>query len=139
MSSPTQLTLKRLRDWGYTADVVEQWVSFHGREDGDGPTGVRRDLFGIGDVMACKADEGILLVQCTSANNAGARLKKVQGTKEILAWLRAGGKFEVWGWFKKSGKWNVNRFEVLEDGIDPREVEPARKRNKKSKQPTLFA
>ena len=50
-TSPTQRTLKRLRDLGYLAEVVERWNP-HAK--------VRNDLFGFGDVMSGRHEVRII-------------------------------------------------------------------------------
>lgn len=85
--SPTQRSLKLLRAEGYTAQVVEHWNSFAMR---------RIDLFGCIDIVAVRADlPGVLGVQCTSATNAAARLKKASECPALKVWLLAGNRFEV--------------------------------------------
>jgi hypothetical protein len=98
MSSPTQRTLKLLRDEGYLAYVVERWCSFTHR---------RYDLFGIIDVLAVKGSE-TLAVQTTSGSAVSARVKKMEAS-EALPWLRdAGWTIHVHGWrktkLKRGGK-----------------------------------
>jgi len=68
--------------------VVEKWL----------PIERRRDLFGIGDVLGVHPRGEFLLVQCTSASNVSARVAKARSTPELATWLKAGGRFEVWGW-----------------------------------------
>ena len=67
MSSPTQRTLKHLRDQGYRAEVVERWNP-HAR--------IRQDLFTIIDVLALSETE-VVAVQTTSASNMKARINKI--------------------------------------------------------------
>lgn len=90
MSSPTQRTLKYLRDQGYRAAVVEHWNPF---------AHVRQDLFGIIDVVAI--GKGITIgVQCTSYGNGSARVKKI-AEAEATPWLReANWQLEVHEWTK---------------------------------------
>jgi len=97
--SPTQLTLKKLRGEGWTCAVVEHWNSF---------AKIRQDLFGFGDILACrdKPIENILIVQCTTLSNVAARKKKISNNPLSLAWEKAGGRLQVWGWYKKKTKWH---------------------------------
>jgi len=88
--SPTQRSLKYLREQGYFAQVVEHWVP---------GANIRRDLFGGIDIVALRADrQGILGVQTTTRNNARARVQKILGIMELDAWMRAGNRIEVHGW-----------------------------------------
>ena len=90
---------------GYTAQVVEKFNHF---------AKVRQDLFGIIDVLAFHNEsKEILGVQCTSLSNFSSRKTKVLGSDTLLPWLQAGGKFEVHGWFKKEGKWEVRRERLV--------------------------
>jgi hypothetical protein len=97
--TPTQLTLRYLREQGYTAEVTEKWNP-HAR--------VRNDLFGIVDVLALKGDE-TLAVQTTSATNVSARIRKIADAPTIAAIREAGWTFHVHGWAKKSGRWVLAR------------------------------
>ena len=65
-NSPTQLSLKKLRQEGYTVAIVEHWNAF---------ARIRQDLFGFIDLLALK-DKEVLAVQTTSASNMSARAKK---------------------------------------------------------------
>jgi hypothetical protein len=96
--SPTQKSLKYLRDNGYTAQVVERYVSFTHR---------RIDLFGAIDICAVKpGDRGVLGVQTTSSSNHSARVTKAKAIPEIKVWLEAGNRlvFHSWGLKGKVGK-----------------------------------
>jgi hypothetical protein len=64
-------TLELLRELGYTADVVERWVPVPGSK-------IRKDCFGVGDVIAAHPAGGILLVQATSSDNLAARVTKAK-------------------------------------------------------------
>jgi hypothetical protein len=62
------------------------------------------------------AGQELLLVQCTCLSNLSSRVKKAKAWPEVAAWLRAGGKFECWGWFRRGGKWDVKQVDVsIED------------------------
>lgn len=64
--TPTGRTLCELRRDGYTAAVVESWIP---------RLNVRRDLFGVGDVLGVKAGEAPLLIQCTSVESRKQKQK----------------------------------------------------------------
>src|SRR5262245_13988782 len=101
--TPTARSLALLRRSGFTADVVERWLRIPGKN-------VRRDLFGFADLLAVHpGDRVFLLVQCTgdTGGNVAARVKKATGRRELLDWLRAGGRFEVWGWSRRGKHWHV--------------------------------
>jgi hypothetical protein len=101
--SPTQLTLKHLRDQGYVAEVVEHWNP-HAR--------IRQDLFGFVDVLAVGKGE-TLAVQTTSAPNVSARMHKIADSPYIGAARDAGWTIRVHGWSKVKGRWVLKRDEDL--------------------------
>lgn len=108
MISPTALSLRFLRNRGFTCDPVERFIAGAG-EHGQG---IRRDWGHFGDILAVHpVDRAFLLVQATSLGNAGARLKKARLQPELFAWLQAGGSFEVHGWIKRD-RWTVKRIAV---------------------------
>lgn len=91
MATPTSRTLELLRDEGYLAQVVEQWIP-HSR--------TRRDLFGFIDIVAISEDQGTIGVQATSTGNINARIAKILALPESQVWLRSGNKILVIGWKK---------------------------------------
>lgn len=97
--SPTARTLVELRRQGYLADVVERWLPQVNRN---------RDLFGVADVFAVHPRDGLFLqVQATTADHAADRLKRCRARPELRLWLRAGGRFEVWGWQQSGPRWQA--------------------------------
>ena len=100
--SPTQLTLRKLRDDGWPlVAVVEHWNP-HAR--------IRQDLFDLVDVLAV-GPQGTLAVQTTSATNVAARIRKIADSPNIAAIREAGWAFHVHGWRKKGGRWELHREE----------------------------
>ena len=87
--TPTQRSLKTLRDLGYLVEVVEKWNSF---------TRTRKDLWGWADLLAIKRGE-VLAVQVTSEGVAN-RVKKVTDSETIARVREAGVRVEVHGWRK---------------------------------------
>ena len=101
--SPTQRSLKYLREHGYTVTITERCNS-HAR--------VRQDLFGFVDLIAIKKGQ-TLEVQTTSAANYSARRKKVQDHENLPIVLSAGWKVAIHGWRKNiKGTW-VIREEIV--------------------------
>jgi len=90
-----QLSLKYLREGGYTVDIVEHWNSFTQR---------RKDLFGIIDILALRGSE-TLAVQTTSYSNMSARAKKIAESEYIAAIREAGWTFHIHAW-RKIGRVN---------------------------------
>ena len=93
-TSPTQLSLKLLRDQGYTVAIVEHWNAF---------ARIRQDLFGFIDILALKGKE-VLAVQTTTATNMSARVIKI-GNSEYAGVVReAGWTIHVHGWHQDDKK-----------------------------------
>lgn len=107
--TPTARTLKYLRTHGWTADVVERWI---------GPAKVRKDCFGVGDVLAFDARQ-TLLVQCTTADNLAAREKKVRAWAGLSDWLVGGRRLVLHGWAKRGARGKRKLWEVREVEVRP--------------------
>lgn len=105
MSSPTQRSLALLRERGYVAQVVEQTIR------GAGIVVFKRDLFGIGDIIAVRDGE-TLLVQTTSGSNVAARIAKIAECEHVGAIRKAGWRLVVHGWRKLKGRWTVREVDV---------------------------
>lgn len=103
MSSPTQRTLKHLRDRGYRAEVVERWNP-HAR--------IRQDLFTIIDVLALSETE-VVAVQTTSASNMKARINKISESDILPLLIKLEWRVIVHGWKKnqKTNRWELKEFE----------------------------
>lgn len=110
MKKPTShnpRTLERLRQLGYTAEMVEKTIRIPG-----GRT-FKRDLFGCIDVVGIRPGVGTLGVQCCSAGDHADRRTKAINEPDLITWLAAGNRFEVWSWKKNArGRWEV-RVEEL--------------------------
>jgi hypothetical protein len=92
--SPTQRSLRHLRQQGLQAQVVEHWVP---------RVNIRRDLFGVIDIVAMSS-ERVVGVQTTSASNMAARMRKSEASALLEMWLRTGCGFEVHGWGLKGAR-----------------------------------
>lgn len=100
--SPTQRSLKYLRDNGYTVAIVEHWNP-HAR--------IRQDLFGFVDILALKGDE-TLAVQAT-AQAVSTRAKKIAESECVNAVREAGWTIHVHGWRKNSkGEWILRQVDL---------------------------
>lgn len=77
--TPTQRTLKYLRERGYTCAIVEKWIP---------QTKRRLDAFGFIDILAV-SDTETLAVQSTSASggNLTARIRKAESLPTFSKWL----------------------------------------------------
>jgi hypothetical protein len=93
------------------ADVVERYIA---------PVRCKRDLFGIGDVLAVHPEErAVLLVQCTTDSHVSDRLKRIQAQPELPLLLQAGVAVEVWGWRRRTGRWCLRRVAVRAEDVAP--------------------
>lgn len=93
--SPTQLTLKLLREQGWTVEVTEKWIP---------GANIRKDLFGFIDLVALK-DGQTLGVQATSYSNISARVKKIESAELLSAVRKASWQVWVIGWRKQNNRW----------------------------------
>lgn len=100
--TPTQRTLRWLRDQSYAAEVVERWIPRARRGEAESRSGVRRDLFGFADIVALRRDAGIVAVQCFSTAWTQHVAKMTDPRSEVSAmvieWLAAGGACYIVGW-----------------------------------------
>ena len=102
-TSPTQLSLKLLRDQGYTVAIVEHWNAF---------ARIRQDLFGFIDILALKGKE-VLAVQTTTASNMSARVIKISNNEYVGAVRDAGWTIHVHGWHQDDKrKWHCKVKDV---------------------------
>ena len=115
--TPTQRTIRALRNNGVVCAIVEKWIP---------GANIRKDMFGIIDVIGLDPQRGVLGIQCCAGSGFSSHLEKIlydnaQATKD---WLSTPGTcLEVWGWrkvkVKKGGKamvWEPRVQEItLED------------------------
>lgn len=117
--SPTQRTLRELRQQGRVCGIVERFNSFVG------PHGIRQDLFGFIDIISLDPERGIVGVQsCGSSFSAHKRKILEECTMNAIEWLNSGGVIEIWGWrkvkLKRGGKamrWRPRVEEITESMI----------------------
>jgi len=106
--SPTQRSLKLLRDRGFLPWVAEYYHAFSRR---------RVDLYGIIDIVAIKKEErGVLGVQTTVASAVSARIKKISASPAARIWVMAGNRIVIHGWRKPTKtrkKWTLREVEWL--------------------------
>jgi hypothetical protein len=101
--SPTQLSLAKLREEGYTVAVVEHWNAF---------ARIRQDLFGFIDLLALKGKE-VLAVQTTTASNMAARCRKIADHENVGVVRDAGWSIHVHGWHQDDKrKWHCKIKDV---------------------------
>ena len=100
--SPTQRTIKALKDMGRICGIVERFNAHVG------PHGIRQDLFGFIDIIAIDPDCGIVAVQSCGQDWTG-HVQKLTGERNeaVYEWLRH-APCELWSWrkvkLKRGGK-----------------------------------
>lgn len=105
----TRLSLDYLRRLGYTVEVVEKWVpaAAGGRQ-------IKRDLFGILDLLAVRGDE-TLGVQTTTTANLSAHARKIAESEHVGALREAGWSLVIHGWSQPGGprtRWLLEELDV---------------------------
>lgn len=92
--TPTQRTLKAMREQGRLCGIVEKFNHYAGK------FGIRQDLFGFIDIIAIDPVDGILAVQSCGQDISGHILKMTEARNEYLfEWLKH-ARVELWGWRK---------------------------------------
>lgn len=92
--SPTQRTIRELKNQGRSYGIVERFVQRPWQ-----PHGIRIDLFGFLDLLVLDAERGIVGVQCCGSDFAAHYRKITEDCAEMaMEWLYCGGKIELWGW-----------------------------------------
>jgi hypothetical protein len=103
------------------------------------PPPISRDFLGCIDIIVVSHRElGVLAIQATSLPNLSARLAKARSKAELKVWLRAGGRFEVWGWTQRAGRWHVQRVAVQAEALVGVAVQAMPRRWRAAKQGELF-
>lgn len=115
--SPTQRSLKLMRDRGYTCAVVEKW-NHHVK--------IRQDLFGFGDVL-CFSPFETVLIQCCIGGDAAKRTTKLLSVPASWGWANDGARrrIQIHAWRKVGPRGKRKKWECRE--IDPFSVDPDRK------------
>jgi hypothetical protein len=103
------------------------------------PPPISRDFLGCIDIIVVSHREpGVLAIQATSLPNLSARLAKARSKPELRIWLKAGGRFEVWGWILRTGHWQVKRVALQAEDLASVVVQAVPWRRRAAKQPELF-
>ncbi len=91
--TPTQRTIRELRQNGIKCAIVEKWNAH---------IKIRQDMFGIIDIIALDPEKGVIGVQSTgSAFSQHIRKLQDEKAQETLDWLQTPGtSLELWGWRK---------------------------------------
>lgn len=89
------------RKEGWQVGVVERF-NHH--------AGIRQDLYGCIDVLACAPGRGILGISVSSKSDVSAHIKKHSGEPRLHVWLESGGMFEVWSFRQQKNGRYVRRI-----------------------------
>lgn len=112
-TSPTQLSLKLMKERGYLCEITERWNPF---------AKIRQDLFQFIDIL-CLAPGEVVGVQTTSYSNMSARVNKIREHANFQMVSDAGIKVIVQGWHKKDNRWQVREVEIHpQNNVDEVEV-----------------
>ena len=95
--SPTQRTIRELKNQGRMCGIVERFINRPGTH------GIRIDLFGFGDIICCDRVRGIIAIQSCGQGFA-EHYRKITKDEYVannaIEWLNCGGRIELWGWRK---------------------------------------
>lgn len=95
--SPSARSLKELRKQGYIAESVEKRIR----------NWITKDFINVIDILAFKTNGEIgdvVGVQATSTDHVSHRINKALAEPRLVGWLKAGCRFEVWGWAKRGAR-----------------------------------
>lgn len=119
-TSPTQRTIKGLKDLGRIPGIVERFNSHVGN------FGIHQDLFGFLDIIAIDPEDGIIGVQSCGQDFA-EHITKMTGERNeaMYEWLKH-AKVELWGWrkvkLKRGGKAMRWKPRVADFWIEDKEI-----------------
>jgi len=101
-TSPTQLSLKLMRERNFYAEVVERFNFFTKRKN---------DFAGFIDLL-CLSEGVVMGVQTTSYSNVSSRVNKIKEHENYEVVKLSGIKIEVHGWHKVKNRWQVRIVEL---------------------------
>lgn len=94
-------TMERLKSKGILCGSVERWTPAPNHPAG----GFRRDLFDCIDLIYLLPQRKETVgVQCGVMAQHKQHIDKVFHSSNLLAWLQAGNRFEIWSWGKRATK-----------------------------------
>ena len=112
MTSPTKRTIDELEKRGYVVDIAERRISRK----------VTKDLFGFIDIVALwphPFTRHTIGVQATDGSHHSKRRRKIIAEPRARAWIKAGGRIEVWSWRENAkGVWVPRVEEITVEILD---------------------
>lgn len=117
-------TLAKLREQGWVAEKVEQWVSFGGGEaeergvfrPGQRGKGFKRDFMGFADILGLDGAPGVHAVQVCARSGLSGHLKKIDSEERAKTWLLSGNRITIWTWEKNGRFWQGREVPLCYDG-----------------------
>lgn len=97
--TPAARSIRLLEAEGFAVDTVERWIP---------GAGIRRDLFGMFDLLAIR-DSSTLAVQVTTADHVANRRRKLADSPLLARCKAAGWQIELHGWHKSGQRWQCRR------------------------------
>lgn len=97
----SELSLKRLREAGYTVGLVERFIA---------PMQIKQDLFGFIDYVAIMPGKSVLGVQCTNGHLKD-HIEKILAEPRVKTWLQTGSRIVIHCWNQRS-KRGVKTWEL---------------------------
>jgi len=117
--SPTQRTLKAMREQGRICGIVERFNAHVGK------FGIRQDLFGFIDIICLDPTDGIVAIQsCGQSFSDHVKKLTEERNENVYEWLKY-APIELWGWrkvkLKKGGaamRWKprIADLDIVGDG-----------------------
>ena len=124
--SPTQLTLKYLRDVGFTAQVVERWNMGAKK---------RVDLFGVIDILAIAPHiQGCVGIQACAGGSHSKRLAKILDEPRAKLFLECGNHLRLMSWSKRGARGKRKLWTLRADDITLLMFNGEQKKNHVSRQ-----
>lgn len=123
MPKPTEKTLKALKEEGALCGIVERFIqhagpvvfsTVNGKRMGK-HTGVRKDLFGIIDIIALFPDRTRVCGVQSCGTAFSEHKKKILESAYAPIWLRYAD-LELWGWRKLKSGWapRIYKFSLID-------------------------
>ena len=111
MPSPTQRSLKHIREKGYNAEITEKFNVW---------SKTRHDTWNMFDILYFGNQEiGVVGVQTTSGSNVSARIHKLQANPLLKEWTDCGNACYVHGWRKVGKQGKRKLWELREILVTP--------------------